>query len=718
MEPLPLPRGGLVVLTSAGPVQFGVPPETIKDSMLRPHGVPNLFVLTRDFFSYARGVSYAEMEFPIYFNFFVAKKRVRVIGTLEQKDRLFRFMRESMFGPAVIDLSKEIGADRWATTWWPDLDKEIACFRRHPFEPTRPMQLEDVLEFITIDERTRTVETTGLKIERRPDGTFLLSDPATRKEPVTISGGLHLPPRAPEPQKRSILFTPPDFGVTILGSGHGFDPKGKTTGFILWVNGRGLLVDPPVDTTEWLREREVPARCIDGIILTHVHGDHDAGTLQKALLADRIRLYTTETIFESFLRKSEAITGLARDRFPAVLEFIPVPIRRAVNINGARFTFNYTLHSIPTIRFECASGGKSLVYTADTLNDPDRIRTMRDEGVLSEGRAQDLLDFPWHHDLIIHEAGVPPLHTPAAVLAKLPDDVKRRLYLVHTTAGQVPAGTGLTLAPEGLDGTITLEAAPSPRSAAIAWLMAMRSVEHFRDMPVGKAVEFLERCETMTFSPGEAVIRRGEPGRNFFMILEGKAGIRQGEIAEKVFGMYDYFGEASLVMDVPRTADVVALTRLTVLSMDKDDFLAFIRGTSVEARMARLFMNRGHNTWALLDKHPILRSLNAAQRNELQTFMVLVTLRAGEEPLTEGAAQAPGFLVATGALEEARGPFDTLRHGPGGLAISLAAVLDGKRSPITLRAIEDTQAFVLPPEPLARFLQSYPGLYLRLLHNQ
>ena len=62
-----------MVTTSKGPVQFGVPPETIKDSLLRPHGVPNIFVLTREFFCYERGVSFAELEFPIYFNFFVRK---------------------------------------------------------------------------------------------------------------------------------------------------------------------------------------------------------------------------------------------------------------------------------------------------------------------------------------------------------------------------------------------------------------------------------------------------------------------------------------------------------------------------------------------------------------------------------------------------------------------------------------------------------------------
>lgn len=40
-------------------------------------------------------------------------------------------------------------------------------------------------------------------------------------------------------------FHPPSFGVTVLGNSHGFDKNGATSGYVLWVNGRGIMVDPP-----------------------------------------------------------------------------------------------------------------------------------------------------------------------------------------------------------------------------------------------------------------------------------------------------------------------------------------------------------------------------------------------------------------------------------------------------------------------------------------
>ena len=57
-----------------------------------------------------------------------------------------------------------------------------------------------------------------------------------------------------------------------------------------------------------------------------------------------------------------------------------------------------------------------MVFSADHMNDPSRIRSMCKEGFMSEGRRDALLDFPWHHDIIFHEAGIPPIHTPMQTL--------------------------------------------------------------------------------------------------------------------------------------------------------------------------------------------------------------------------------------------------------------------------------------------------------------
>ena len=57
--------------------------------------------------------------------------------------------------------------------------------------------------------------------------------------------------------------------------------------------------------------------------------------------------------------------------------------------------------------------------------------------------------------MLLHEAGAPPIHTPISVLQELPEKVKERLYIVHTSA--LPPDCGLRVAPTGTAGTIRLD---------------------------------------------------------------------------------------------------------------------------------------------------------------------------------------------------------------------------------------------------------------------
>lgn len=128
-----------------------------------------------------------------------------------------------------------------------------------------------------------------------------------------------------------------------------------------------------------------------------------------------------------------------------------------MKLRGGSFNFFYSLHSIPCVGFEVEFGSRSIVFSADHMNDPERIRMMFSEGVLSGGRRDKLLNFPWHHDAILHEAGIPPIHTPLKTLEALPEDVKARLHVVHVAASAIPEGSQLNVAKTGVENTIELE---------------------------------------------------------------------------------------------------------------------------------------------------------------------------------------------------------------------------------------------------------------------
>jgi len=251
-------------------------------------------------------------------------------------------------------------------------------------------------------------------------------------------------------------FHPPSFGVTVLGNSHGFDKNGSTSGYVLWINGRGVMIDPPPYSSATLEREGIRPQMIMAIIITHCHADHDAGTFQKVMTGSRVAIITTPTIYKSFIRKYAALSGLSPTLLRHSHRHRPAVIGQPLKFQGATFYFTYTLHTIPCIAFRVEWRGRSIVFTGDHLNSPPVIESLESLGVVTKERADDLRRLPLQEcDILLHEAGAPPIHTPLSVLNELPDRVKKRLYVVHTSA--LPADCDLRVAPTGTAGTIRMD---------------------------------------------------------------------------------------------------------------------------------------------------------------------------------------------------------------------------------------------------------------------
>jgi hypothetical protein len=193
-------------------------------------------------------------------------------------------------------------------------------------------------------------------------------------------------PRAPP------TFHAPSFGVTVLGNSHGFDKSGSVSGYVLWINGRGVMIDPPPYSSATLEREGIRPRTIVGIILTHCHADHDAGAFQKVLTGSPVVVITTPTIYKSFIRKYAALASLS----PALLRHShrhkPAIIGQPLRFQGATFHFFYSLHTIPCVGFRVEWRGRSMVFTGDHFNDPPAIDKLQ-ESVRNSSCATDLYIF-------------------------------------------------------------------------------------------------------------------------------------------------------------------------------------------------------------------------------------------------------------------------------------------------------------------------------------
>ncbi len=80
-----------------------------------------------------------------------------------------------------------------------------------------------------------------------------------------------------------------------------------------------------------------------------------------------------------------------------------------------------------------------------------------------------------------------------------------------------------------------------------------------------------------TFAPGEVIIKEGEPGDKFYIVLSGKteakkAGKHGRDVRLGIMNQGSFFGEIALLMDSPRVASVEAVTETSVLGLDRKDF--------------------------------------------------------------------------------------------------------------------------------------------------
>jgi CRP-like cAMP-binding protein len=100
----------------------------------------------------------------------------------------------------------------------------------------------------------------------------------------------------------------------------------------------------------------------------------------------------------------------------------------------------------------------------------------------------------------------------------------------------------------------------------------------FAELPGERLTKLAERMERDELAPGQTVLRQGEPADRFFVVISGMLSVRQEGRGERgTLGPGDYFGEVALVLDVPRTATIAALTPATVASCDRATFEEFVK---------------------------------------------------------------------------------------------------------------------------------------------
>ena len=132
------------------------------------------------------------------------------------------------------------------------------------------------------------------------------------------------------------------------------------------------------------------------------------------------------------------------------------------------------------------------------------------------------------------------------------------------------------------------------RRAKDSKLEALRRVPLFAGFSKRSLVAVGRITDELDFAPGKTLIREGEPGRQFFIVLDGDLVVRRKGRKVNQLGSGDFFGEISLLSESAATATVETVADCRILVVTRASFKRLLRESSaiqmsvITALVARL----------------------------------------------------------------------------------------------------------------------------------
>jgi CRP-like cAMP-binding protein len=109
--------------------------------------------------------------------------------------------------------------------------------------------------------------------------------------------------------------------------------------------------------------------------------------------------------------------------------------------------------------------------------------------------------------------------------------------------------------------------------STIERILFLRGAELFDRIDGEDLAAVAHVAQEVLFAAGDLIIRQGDPGDSLYIIVEGQVNVSirgVGVVATR--GAKSSIGEMGIISQRPRSADCVALTDITALRIDRDDF--------------------------------------------------------------------------------------------------------------------------------------------------
>ena len=120
----------------------------------------------------------------------------------------------------------------------------------------------------------------------------------------------------------------------------------------------------------------------------------------------------------------------------------------------------------------------------------------------------------------------------------------------------------------------------------------LKSMDQFRGYKKAQLREVARLAQQVKVGQGEILVREGQFGKEFFLILSGTAEVTQKGRLVNALGPGDFFGELAALNRGPRNATVTALCDLDLLVIGRREYNAMLKIPEFRDALLKSMANR------------------------------------------------------------------------------------------------------------------------------
>jgi CRP/FNR family transcriptional regulator, cyclic AMP receptor protein len=109
------------------------------------------------------------------------------------------------------------------------------------------------------------------------------------------------------------------------------------------------------------------------------------------------------------------------------------------------------------------------------------------------------------------------------------------------------------------------------------WVPVLAEVPLFKNLSRRHLKRVASLGRTRRFAPRAAIVRTGDAGTAFYVLIDGAARVTTPKGRPRRLGPGDFFGEMALLDDSPRSADVVAEGEVLAMTISRSAFGKLLR---------------------------------------------------------------------------------------------------------------------------------------------